>query len=86
MKLLKDIIRGAGYLEGYGHHPGNATIVFLIVLCGLSGIEKGGSTGFIIGGILGAMAFLPAWCAGSVSRARAYQRSVERTFKILKEA
>lgn len=85
MKLLKDIIQGAGYLEGYGHHPGNETIVFLIVLCGLSGIQKGGITGFIIGGILGAVAFLPAWCAGSVSRARAYQRSGVRMFNSLKD-
>jgi len=85
MKLLKDIVQGAGYLEGYGHHPGTETMLFLIALCGLSG-ANGGIWGFIGGMIIGAIAIIPFWGVGCVSRARSYQRSVERTFNIMKDA
>ena len=83
MKLLKDIIQGAGYLEGYGHHPGNETMLFLIALCGLGG-ANGGMWGFLGGMVVGAIAIIPFWCVGCVSRARAYQRSGIRMFNSLK--
>lgn len=83
MKLFKDIIQGAGYLEGYGHHPGNATMLFII---GFNGIICSRWTvwGFIGGIVISTIALLPFWCVGCVSRARAYQRSGIRMFNSLK--
>jgi len=83
MKLLKDIVQGAGYLEGYGHHPGNATMLFII---GANGVICSRWTvwGFLGGIVISAIALLPFWCVGCVSRARAYQRSGIRMFNSLK--
>jgi len=84
MKLLKEIVQGARYLEGYGHHPGNATMLFII---GANGVICSRWTvwGFLVGIVVGVIALLPFWCVGCVSRVRSYQRSVERTFNIMKE-
>ena len=83
MKLFKRIWMGAGYLEGYGHHPGWSTLAIFCVAAGLSGIEKGGLTGFLGGFAIGVAALGPFFMAGCYSRAKDYERDVERTFNNL---
>lgn len=84
MKLVKDIIQGAGYLEGYGNHPGTATMFMTIAITGLAG-AGGGIRGFVGGAVLGALALIPVWCSGCISRARSYQRDGIRMFESLKD-
>jgi hypothetical protein len=82
IKLFKDIWRGAGYLEGYGHHPGTGIMLAMILLCGLAG-SSGGWRGFLGGSVLGAIGLSIPWIIGCRARARAYDRDVERTVEIL---
>lgn len=84
MKLIKEIIQGAGYLEGFGHHPGTQITLFSIAICGLSGVA-GGLRGMISGAIIGALSVIPVWCIGCVTRARAYQREGVRMFESLRD-
>lgn len=69
MRLFKQIWRGAGYLEGYGEHPGKDMVVIMILICGFAGVEKGGFTGFLGGMAIGAIFILPFFIAGCISRA-----------------
>ena len=84
MKTFKRIWRGAFYLEGYGSHPGNFTMGMMFVLCGIAGV-KGGFWGFMGGGLFGLAGMLPAYMIGCHSRARDYERDVERTFQVLQK-
>ncbi len=83
MKLFKRIWMGAGYLEGYGHHPGWPVLGIFILGAALAGIERGGWSGFIAGGLIATCALAPFFMAGCVSRAREYEADVERTFQRL---
>jgi hypothetical protein len=71
MKFIKQAIRGAGYLEGYGDHPGKDVVVIILLVCGLAGIEKGGLTGFLGGMAIGAIFVLPLFVVGCIDRANA---------------
>lgn len=73
MKLLKDIVQGAGYLEGYGEHPGTFLLVAFIVMGGLAGCSRGGLLGFLGGAAAMALLIGPLWIIGCVGRARDYQ-------------
>lgn len=84
IKFFRDVWRGAGYLEGYGHHPGNGTLLFMIGLCGLAGVERGGWTGFFLGAAFGAVGMGIPYVIGCRDRARDYDRDVERTAELLK--
>ena len=76
---------GAGYLEGYGQHPGWSTIAIYVVASGLAGVQKGGSAGFFGGAAIAICMILPIFLAGCYSRARDYERDVEQTFEKLKK-
>ena len=84
MKLLRDIISGAGYLEGYGDHPGTLPLFVFIILSGLAGIDGGIMVAL---GCMGVMTVLlcPVWMVGCVSRARDYQRDQEQVARKLKQ-
>lgn len=85
MKLFKRIWRGAGYLEGYGHHPGWATLGIFVLAAGLAGIRQGGLDGFVGGCVIGLVSLAPFFMMGCYSRAVDYEQDVERTFKILQK-
>lgn len=72
MKLLRDIWQGAGYLEGFGNHPGNIYLVLLVLAGALAGV-KGGLTGVLVGTFVMLLFVLPSWCIGCIGRAREYQ-------------
>jgi hypothetical protein len=84
IKLFRDVYRGAGYLEGFGHHPGNEIFLFMIFACGIAGL-RGGIWGFIGGAAFGAVGMGIPWVIGCRDRARNYDRDIERTFGLLKK-
>lgn len=72
MNLLREIVQGAGYLEGFGDHPGTDYLIMLAVMGALAG-ANGGAFGALVGAIV-MLAFIgPIWCIGCVNRAREYQ-------------
>ena len=84
-KTLKRIWRGAGYLEGYGHHPGWPVLLIYILAAGLAGIKNGDLRGFGGGCVIALISLLPFFMLGCWSRAVDYEKDVERTFKLLKK-
>lgn len=85
LKLFSRIWRGAGYLEGYGYHPGTFHVIIMIFCCGLAGIDKGGVNGFLGGIAIGAFFFLPIYFAGCYGRTKMYEEDMEKTFNILQK-
>ena len=83
MNIIKKIYRGAGYLEGFGNHPGTGFMLLYIVVAGIVGAGSGSLWGFIGGSIMGALPIIPMWMYGCVSRYDAYERCQQRTFDIL---
>lgn len=84
MKFFKRIWRGAGYLEGYGHHPGWSVIAIYMIAAGMAGAARGGWNGFVGGGLFMLACISPIFFAGCYSRARDYEQDVEETVEILK--
>jgi hypothetical protein len=76
---------GAGYLEGYGHHPGTLVLLIYIVAAGLSGVQRGGWDGFIGGCAVGLICLGPFYLIGCYSRAKDYEEDMEKTFEILQK-
>ena len=62
MSLVKDIIRGAGYIPHLGYHPGTPLMV-LFILIGTFG-------GGLMGAAMMATWSVPLWLIGCVERAR----------------
>ena len=82
MKTIKHIIRGMGYLEGFGYHPGNAFLFVMIIMGGIAGL-KGGVSGFFGGMGIILVGMLPLYLSGCHARSVAYEKDKERTFTIL---
>jgi hypothetical protein len=85
LKFFKRAWLGAGYIEGYGHHPGTGVLLVMILCTGLAGAKKGNLSGFFGGIVIGAIAFLPFYIMGCVDRAKSYEEDVERTFQRLQK-
>lgn len=69
MKTIKHIIRGCGWLEHCGDHPGTA-VLFAFILSGALGGSNGGWNGILGGaGIMSAF-MMPLYLHG------AYERSI----------
>ena len=86
MRWLKQAIRGAGYLEGYGNHPGVDVVVVMILVCGLAGAQRGSWAGFFGGLAFGFVAIMPFFIAGCISRANACDQAQARLLKTIKDA
>lgn len=76
VSLLRRIRMGAGYLPGYGQHPGTSAVVLLTLLTGAAG-SHAGWMGFIGGCTIGGSVYGPLWLYGCVGRANAYLRRTE---------
>lgn len=85
LKFFKRIWMGAGYLEGYGHHPGTPVLLIFILAAGLAGIDKGGLDGFLGGAFVGFICLVPFYIIGCVERARGYEQDVVATMDRLKK-
>lgn len=86
MRWIKQVWRGAGYLEGYGEHPGIDVTVVMILVCGIAGIEKGGLNGFLGGMAIGAFFILPFFFIGCVSRANACDEDQKQLLNKIKHS
>lgn len=86
MRWLKQAVRGAGYLEGYGNHPGVDVVVVMILVCGLAGAQRGSWAGFFGGLTFGFVAIMPFFIAGCISRANACDQAQARLLKTIKDA
>ena len=86
MKFLRHVIRGAGYLEGYGHHPGTGMLLIITLMGGLAGAGKGLLTGFIGGCIIAFVFTLPLYIIGCVDRSKSADRDQARLLKTIKDA
>ena len=80
MNLFKDIYRGAGYIKGYGYHPGNSKVLAFILLGALVGAQTDTWDGVIGGAFLVAVIVVPIWALTCVCRARTYQQNSSKTF------
>lgn len=84
-RFFQRIWRGAGYLEGYGHHPGTEMFLFMVVACGLAGVGRGGWAGFIGGSLFGFVMLGIPYAYGCYGRTKSYERDIERTVKLLQK-
>ena len=84
MKIIRHIIRGAGYLEGFGHHPGTGMLFLFIVMVGLAGAQRGGWSGFIGGCVFSSIFFLPMYFHGCIERSKESDRVQKRLMKHIK--
>ena len=81
-KFFRDIKRGAGYLEGYGDHPGTDFLIVFVLMGGIAGIQRGGIWGFIGGCLVMLLGMGPLWIAGCVSRVRSWDQSSYNTERV----
>ena len=86
MRWIKQTWRGAGYLEGYGDHPGRDMVAVMILVCGLAGAQRGSWAGFFGGMVFGFVAIMPFFVAGCISRANACDREQARLLKTMKNS
>lgn len=78
--LHRRIVMGAGYIDGYGEHPGTGLVVALILITALAGGASGGDIGFIGGAVIATLIYGPMWICGCVGRANAaLKQHIERT-------
>lgn len=70
MKAIRHVIRGCGYLEHCGHHPGTAFLAICILMGAYAGAIRGGWSG-----ALGGAAFMGVFI-GPLYLRGAYDRSV----------
>lgn len=80
LKTLRRIKIGAGYLDGYGEHPGTVVMIALIAACTLAGtgnVNMGPLPGAILGFCVSLAIFLPMWIVGCIDRAKDYERDQE---------
>lgn len=69
--VIARVRMGAGYLPGYGSHPGTGLCVAFIIAAGVAGTEQG-FVGFVGGLFVGSLIFGPIWLAGCLGRADEY--------------
>lgn len=85
-KWIRQAIRGAGYLEGYGHHPGWSTIGIFVLAGSLAGIDKGGVDGFFGGMFITVLCIAPFFIGGCISRANGCDRDQAELLRKIKDA
>lgn len=84
-KLFRHIYRGAGYLEGYGHHPGTGIFLLFTVVMGLSVADRG-FTAFLIGSAFGFITMFPLYAMGCIDRSKDSDRAQARLMRTIKES
>lgn len=78
MHFIKQVIRGAGYLKGYGEHPGNFILVIFLIVAAFIGGGFLGTSGAIFGFCLMALFIVPVYCFGAYMRAEEYDKNQEK--------
>ena len=78
MNTIRHIIRGCGYLPGYGSPPGTPVLILFVLMGGLAGAQRAGWVGFLGGaGVLLAV-FGPLYLYGSYERSREEEQARKR--------
>lgn len=77
MDTIHKIRKGAGYLPGYGEHPGTPFLIVMIIMGMILGLDRG-IFASIIGGTIMLLALGPIWCMGCIGRANDYERNQEK--------
>ncbi len=85
-KFFRHVIRGAGYLEGYGHHPGTFFLIMFSLIGGLAGAQNGGLIGLLAGFVITFVVTLPFYIIGCVDRSKGYDRDQQKLLKLIKES
>lgn len=85
-KFIRHVYRGAGYLEGYGHHPGTSMLLIITLMGGLAGADKGGLNGFLGGCAIAFIFTLPLYIGGCVARSKGCDEQQARLLKKIKDA
>jgi hypothetical protein len=70
---LRQIIRGCGYVDGYGSHPGTGILIALVVMGGIAGAQGAGWRGFLFGACMMLLIFGPIYLFGAYDRGRPNQ-------------
>ena len=78
IKHIKRILKGCGYLEGYGTHPGTEWIMLFIFVGFMVGISDGTFYGFLGAGLF-ALFFGPIYLYGAWSRGKCFEKDQEVT-------
>ena len=76
--MIVKIIRGIGYLPGYGSHPGTKIVLILIALSTIAGARTGGLPGAIFGATIMTVTMGGIYLWGAYNRYRSYELALER--------
>ena len=71
--VFKQICKGAGYLHGYGDHPGTPLLVLMTCEGAVAGMNQG-FRAIVLGAVVMFIPFFIMWCIGCVARANEYDR------------
>lgn len=82
--VVKRIIRGCGYLNGFGHHPGWRMLIILSVMGALQMGSLHGWEYMWIGGITMFIPMLLPFFIGAHSRAKLAEEREAKAFETLK--
>lgn len=74
IKIFKQTIRGIGTLPHVGEHPGTGMVIFLILITGLAGAQKGGWFGFMVASAFALIVYGPMYLWGAYDRAQTSDR------------
>jgi len=78
MATLRYIIRGCGYLDGYGEHPGTPFLIAMVVMGFVAGAQRGLLVGLIGAGVMLAV-FGSMYLCGAHDRGRSAARRAPTT-------
>lgn len=77
-RIIRQIVRGCGYLPHVGEHPGTVLVVGLCLATGAAGAQGGGLVGFFCGSLAAAAVFGPMYLYGAYDRANINDRIASR--------
>lgn len=69
MSVLRLVLRGCGYIPGYGRHPGTSFLWMMVGMGALAGLGRGLSYS-IVGALVMLAVFGPMYLCGAYGRAK----------------
>ena len=80
-RIMKQCLRGCGWLPQVGDHPGTGMCVGLVLVTGLAGAQGGGLVGFVIASLAALLIYGSMYFYGAYSRAQLSDALERRTMK-----
>ncbi len=77
LDILRKIVKGCGYLPGYGTHPGTIVVISLALIGALAGITSKSPDklyGALVGASFMSVFILPLYFYGAYERANDYEK------------